>query len=361
MEKIQLRPVFQVFAHLSRTLGWMPWARARDLDLTMSVATTDIDRILAIGNKHPNGLSEEQKTKIFHEAGQNLAWIELYNRDDNFRSCAKISVQQLSGSNETNEQIEQKLFAFYQKLHEHDLFPQSFEGQRAAVRALDVLHPSIRSQAFAFLLAQKEWNKDTLQWLADTALVCAKSFQHLNNNPHSKLFNTLSSSSRFTPELIAVFFKEHLSVIDWEQMETSRGQSDIEPKSPLWHSAVIHLPDNLVQRMVEEVPGLAQKLKFTTMLAQRQNVSLELFELIASQKKMSVQRLANKSRDPAGIVQAVKNANVQVYFKEFMNSDPYTKSLLNYLVHKEIQATRTTILSAINRESAPPTSARRKM
>lgn len=360
MEKIRLRPVFQVFAHLSRTLGWVPWERVRNLDLIMAVATADIQRIVAIGSKQPNGLSEEQKTKIFQEAGQNLSWIELYNRDKDFRNRAKRSVQQISGSNETNEQIERKLFDFYQKLHEHNLFPQSFEGQRAAVKALDVLHPSIRSQALAFLLVQDDWSRETLQWLADTALADGKSFRHLSEHPKSRLFDTLASSSRFTPELIAVFFEEHLSFINWSQMEASQGQSDIEPKSPLWQSAVRNLPDNLVQRMVNEVPDLTQKVKFTMMLAQRQHVSIELFELIASQNKMTIKRLAHKSRDPQGIVQAVKNANVQAYFKEFVNSDPYTKSLLNYLAHKETQATRNTILRAINNESAP-TPSRRKM
>lgn len=362
MEKIQLRPVFKFFAHLSKSLGWLPFEKARNLDLMMACATADIVRIIAINNKHPNGLSEAQKIQLFETAGENLSWVERYNRDEEFQKNSKSNLQQMTGSNETGEEIERKHFAFFQKLYEHNLFPQTFEGQRTAVEALDTLNFNIKSAGLRFLLSEEDWNQETLHWLADHALLSCESFNRLQANPTSNLHQKIVDCSRFTPELTALFFKQQLLFINWERLESPKGESDIAPKSPLWQLALKHLPEPLVMDLIEAFPGLTQKLRFTTVLSERKTISVEMFERIASQERMNVKRLARKSRDPEGIVQAAKNGHVQSYFKQYVNTDPYTKQLLEYLVHKETQETRATILQALeSRDETPVATSKRKM
>lgn len=347
MEKIQLRPVFKIFAHLSKSLGWLPFEKARNMDLMMACATADIERVIAIHNKHPNGLSEAQKIQLFETAGENLSWVERYNRDEEFQKNSKSNLQQMTGSNETGEEIERKHFAFFQKLYEHNLFPQTFEGQRSVVEALDTLHSNIKSAGLRFLLPEDGWERETLNWLADHSLLSCESLNSLQANPTSELRKKMVNYSRFTPELTALFFKEQLPFINWESMESAKGATDIAPKSPLWQLALRHLPEPIVMDLITAFPAFTQKLLFTTVLAERKTISIELFDMIASQDRMNVKRLARKSRDPVGIAQAAKNGQMQSYFKQYVNSDPYTKQLLAYLVHKESQATRSNILQAL--------------
>lgn len=373
MEKINVRPLFKIVDLALKPLGWLSWAKSQRLDLMLACSTADLKRILWIHSRQPNGLTEEQKVNIFVKVGGDLSWFEKFNADPNFRKETSNSARVRSGSNDDPHTIEEKLKSLYYDLRSQGLFPQSFEGQKLAVSALvvhsaDKLEPAVYTATpFECLLKENIWNNQTLQWLAEDAVESAHSYNRLKNNP-SQFIQTLAGYSRFQHHQIEPFLEKNLDNINWMQTERQRGASDISSLRPLWELALKELSEPFVKQLITKNPQISKKLNFTTVLSKRKIISIELFETVMLQEGMSVKRLLRKSRDPEGIVQALRNNQVQSYTKKFVSDDGYTKSVLGYLIHKETQQTRNNIVAALNTEklqstdSAPSSpSIRRKM
>lgn len=372
MEKIKLHPLFKIVDVLIQPLGWLSLKKAQYADLMLACTTADLKRILRIHNRQPNGLTEEQKIDIFAKIGEDVSWFEKFNADPNFRK-ETTTARQHSGSNEDPRKIEEKLKSLYYALCAQGLFPQTFEGQKLAVDSLNVYGAGLnedvyKSSLLEFLLPQNIWNTQALQWLAEDAIYSAHSYNLLKTNPSSELIQKLAGYCTFKPHHIEPFLETNFHNINWVQLERQRGSSDISDLHPVWELALKELSESFVKQLIEKKPEITKKLRFTTVLAQRKNVSVELFEAVMLQEGMSVKRLLRKSRDPQGIVQAMQNNQVQSYTKKFISEDPYTKSVLEYLIHKETQQTRNNIVAALNIEeyqsSAPleaTTSSRRKM
>lgn len=367
MEKINLRPIFKVVDAVIQPLGWLPLKKAQYVDLMLACSTADFKRILRIHNRQPHGLTEEQKTDLFIKVGQDVAWFEQFNADPSFRK--EVNAKSQSGSNEDPHVIEEKFKSLYYNMVAQGWFPNTFEGQKLAVNALDIYSEKSslkvdRSSLFEFLLSQDIWNPQTLQWLAEDAVDSAHSYNRLKSDPSSVLIQTLASYRPFQPHQIEPFLENNFHNINWMQLERKRGPSDISTLRPLWELGLKELSESFVKQLIEKNPDITKKLNFTTVLSQRPTISIELFEAIMLQDRMSIKRLLRKSRDPQGILNAVKNNHVQSYSKQFVNDDPYTKSVLAYLVHKETQATHSTIMEALEQDaqsSQAVLSTRRKM
>lgn len=368
MNKINVRPILKIVDIVVQPLGWLSLDTAHHINLRMACTKGDFKRIMNIHKKYPNGLSEEQKTEIFVKIGEDLAWVEKYNSNENFREHTLNQIEVQLGSYDNPHAIEKKLKSLYHQLYSEGLFPQTFVGQKMAVGALTVnysvkLDPEVYvASPFEFLLENADWNNETRQWLAEDAVESAQSYNRLNDNP-SELMRTLAGYSPFKRHQIGPFLDKYFSTINWMQTERQRGAGDISTLRPLWESALKSLPESFAIRLIHDFPAISQSLRFTTVLSERKNISVEMFDVVAAQQRMSLKRLTRKSRDPDGITTAVKNAQIQSYVKDYNKEHNYTKCLLAYLIHKETQQSRNNIMAAIGTQSTdqtPSSSATRK-
>lgn len=374
MEKINLRPLFKIVDALIQPLGWLSLKKAQHVNLMLACSTADIKRILRIHNRQHNGLTEEQKTDLFIKVSGDVAWFERFNADPEFRKDTSTTAKSQSGSDEDPHKIEEKFKSLYYNLCFHNLFPQTFEGQKLAVSSLNVYGSEklkqdvYKASPFDFLLAQDFWHPQTLQWLAEDAVDSAQSYNRLKANPSSELVQTLVGYCPFQSHQIEPFLEKHFYNINWMQTERKRGASDISTLRPLWELAVKDLSEDFVIRLIEAFPVITQRIKFTKAFSERKNISTELFDAIMRQEKMSLKRLVRQSRDPDGILAAIKAAHVQSYCKEYNKQHAYTKNLLAYLAYRETQQTRNNIVEALATENLqpdepvhPPLATRRKM